>query len=308
MDTKWLLDFVALAEERHFSRAAARRHVTQPAFGRRIQALEAAVGTPLVERGTSPVTLTGAGRQFHALARGLLAQLDEGLELVRGEENALETPIRVAAPHALASRLLLDLLQAGAGGCRTAVEVMRVDEAAEALLDGRIDFVLGFDVMALMAPPYRHLALGDGHFLLVSAPGSAGKPCFDPRVSSVPYLRYSADAYGARLIARHNADAGLQLAPVFETSMCQLLAEMALRGQGVAWLPDALIEHELAAGRLAAVAPGILRIPYQVRLYRSPARQGEAAERMWASLEARLAGNWRLLAPWRAQLADADPA
>nr|WP_239058041.1 LysR family transcriptional regulator [Crenobacter caeni] len=303
-----MLDFVALAEERHFSRAAARRHVTQPAFGRRIQALEAAVGAPLIERGTTPVTLTDAGCQFHALARGLLAQLDDGLERIRGEEGALATPIRVAAPHALASRLLLDLLQAGADGCRTAVEVMRVDEAAEALLEGRIDFLLGFELLALMAPPYRNLALGDGHFLLVSVPDAAGAPRFDPRAGSVPYLRYSADAYGARLIARHNADAGLQLVPRFETSMCQLLAEMALRGEGVAWLPDALIAGDLAEGRLAAVAPDTLRIPYQVRLYRSPARQGEAAERMWTALEARLAGDWRLLAPWCPQRADADPA
>ncbi|WP_163468518.1 LysR family transcriptional regulator, partial [Klebsiella michiganensis] len=41
VETKWLEDFVSLAETRSFSRSAQLRHVTQPAFSRRIQALEA---------------------------------------------------------------------------------------------------------------------------------------------------------------------------------------------------------------------------------------------------------------------------
>lgn len=50
MQIKWLEDFAALAQARSFSRAAELRHVTHPAFGRRIKALEAWAGTPLIER------------------------------------------------------------------------------------------------------------------------------------------------------------------------------------------------------------------------------------------------------------------
>ena len=49
VETKWLEDFVSLAETRSFSRSAQLRHVTQPAFSRRIQALEAWVGVDLVD-------------------------------------------------------------------------------------------------------------------------------------------------------------------------------------------------------------------------------------------------------------------
>ena len=48
METKWLEDFISLAETRSFSRSAQLRHVTQPAFSRRIQALEGWAGTDLV--------------------------------------------------------------------------------------------------------------------------------------------------------------------------------------------------------------------------------------------------------------------
>jgi DNA-binding transcriptional LysR family regulator len=64
MQSKWLEDFLLLAQERSFTRAAELRHVTHPAFGRRIRALEAWAGTPLIEAGGGPVRLTPAGEAF----------------------------------------------------------------------------------------------------------------------------------------------------------------------------------------------------------------------------------------------------
>ncbi len=64
MQLNWLEDFMSLAQTRNFSRAAELRHVTHPAFGRRIRALESWAGTPLLVRGKSPVTLTPAGELF----------------------------------------------------------------------------------------------------------------------------------------------------------------------------------------------------------------------------------------------------
>ena len=68
METKWLEDFVSLAETRSFSRSAQLRHVTQPAFSRRIQALEAWAGLDLVDRSSYPTRLTPAGETFHGQA------------------------------------------------------------------------------------------------------------------------------------------------------------------------------------------------------------------------------------------------
>ena len=62
VETKWLEDFVSLAETRSFSRSAQLRHVTQPAFSRRIQALEAWAGIDLVDRSSYPTPLTSPGK------------------------------------------------------------------------------------------------------------------------------------------------------------------------------------------------------------------------------------------------------
>ena len=77
MQTLWLEDFVALAQTRSLSRAAELRHVTHPAFGRRIRALEAWAGTPLLERGGSPVRLTPAGEVFLETATRIVRELHD---------------------------------------------------------------------------------------------------------------------------------------------------------------------------------------------------------------------------------------
>ena len=75
MDTKWLEDFVSLAETCSFSRSAQLRHVTQSAFSRRIQSLEAWAGFKLVDRSAYPTRLTLAGANFYVQAQEILLSL-----------------------------------------------------------------------------------------------------------------------------------------------------------------------------------------------------------------------------------------
>ena len=75
MNLSWLDDFLTLAALGNFSRAADARHMTQPAFGRRIRALEDWLGTELFDRSSHPVRLTVAGQWFQSVAQDLLEQV-----------------------------------------------------------------------------------------------------------------------------------------------------------------------------------------------------------------------------------------
>jgi DNA-binding transcriptional LysR family regulator len=79
MDLRLLRYFVAVAEELHFGRAAARLHMSQPPLSRAIRQLEAELGTPLLRRSASGISLTPAGEVLYDEARLLLEQA----ELVR---------------------------------------------------------------------------------------------------------------------------------------------------------------------------------------------------------------------------------
>jgi LysR family transcriptional activator of glutamate synthase operon len=78
MDLRQLRYLVALAEERHFTRAAAREHVAQPALSHQIRNLEAEVGLALVQRTTRRVALTEAGELLVARARRAIAEVEAG--------------------------------------------------------------------------------------------------------------------------------------------------------------------------------------------------------------------------------------
>ena len=88
MDTKWLEDFVSLAETRSFSRSAQLRHVTQSAFSRRIQSLEAWAGFKLVDRSAYPARLTPAGATFYVQAQEILRSLQSSRALPGSPEAA----------------------------------------------------------------------------------------------------------------------------------------------------------------------------------------------------------------------------
>ncbi|WP_410596217.1 LysR family transcriptional regulator [Amycolatopsis sp. lyj-23] len=77
MELRTLRYFVAVAEERHFGRAAARLHMSQPPLSRAIKQLETDVGAVLLLRSAAGVTLTPAGAALLAEARALLDQADQ---------------------------------------------------------------------------------------------------------------------------------------------------------------------------------------------------------------------------------------
>ena len=83
-DLNDLLAFRAVAELSNFRKAAESVHLSQPAFSRRIDKLEQALGVRLLERTTRRVTLTAVGRDFERKVRELLDELDATLLGIRG--------------------------------------------------------------------------------------------------------------------------------------------------------------------------------------------------------------------------------
>ncbi|MGB0671751.1 MAG: LysR family transcriptional regulator, partial [Rhodospirillales bacterium] len=83
MDLRHLRYFVALAEERHFGRAAARLQISQPPLTRQIRQLEEYLGLQLVIRTPKGADLTSAGETFYTEARHLLRTADTVVERTR---------------------------------------------------------------------------------------------------------------------------------------------------------------------------------------------------------------------------------
>jgi DNA-binding transcriptional LysR family regulator len=304
VDTKWLEDFVSLAETRSFSRSAQLRHVTQPAFSRRIQALEAWTGIDLVDRSSYPTRLTPAGETFHAQALEILGALQATRNMMRSHQAGGQDMIEFAVPHTLAFTFFpqwLTDLRARFGGLKSRLTALNVHDAVMRLTEGGCDLLIAYHhpSQPLQLAPERYEMLSLGHETLApyAKADADGQPLFrlPGRLGEkVPFLSYAPGAYLARLVdvilKQSTRPTGLD--PIYETDMAEGLKAMALEGHGLAFLPVSSVRKELKARRLVPAAPsGSFELTMEVRIYRERPEQARlpkpAVQALWNFLQQR---------------------
>ena len=300
MDTKWIEDFLALAEARSFSRAAHLRHISQPAFSRRIQALEGWLGFDLINRTSYPPRLTPAGENFYPQARELMDRVGLLRSSEGGQPADSQAVVRMAMPHTLSLSFVPQWLAGLApvlGVFPTQLRVGSVLDVVLTLVEGGCDLLIcyhhpkqplqldpeRYDVLTLGADRLAPYALSDGDGRpLHTLPGKSEEP--------VPYLAFSSNAYLGRMaeIAISNGPARVHLRRVCETDLAESLRQMVLAGHGLAFLPDALARQDVESGRLIRL-PGGWDVSMDIRVYRerptlarpAPRRAGQ----LWQLLE-----------------------
>src|SRR5207342_2463918 len=143
MELRHLRYFVAVAEERHFGRAAERLHMAQPPLSQQIRQLEGELGVTLLRRTTRRVDLTDAGAAYLDQARRILAAVDDaGLEAQRvqaGLTGRLVIGCVGSATYSLLPMLARSLREELPGVDFSFRGEMLVPDQVDALLAGGID-------------------------------------------------------------------------------------------------------------------------------------------------------------------------
>ncbi|MEC5218267.1 DNA-binding transcriptional LysR family regulator [Actimicrobium sp. GrIS 1.19] len=282
MDTKWLEDFLSLAETRSFSRSAELRHVTQPAFSRRIQSLEAWLGTDLIDRTSYPTRLTPAGEIFYEQAMEMIGQINNARALLRGNRPAAQTTVDFAVPHTLSLTYMpkwMSLLEADFGKINTRLLALNVHDAVMTLVEGGCDLLLCYhhprQPVQLDPARYDMLVMGTEVLRPYARCDRAGVPDFvlpGTAHAPLPFLSYTANAYLGRMVELILADAqaSLHLQKCYETDMAEGLKMMALEGRGIVFLPESSVGREVKQKQLAR-ADGNQpdwQVTMEIRLYR----------------------------------------
>ncbi len=303
MNLTWLDDFLALAATGNFSRAAEERHMTQPAFSRRIRALEEWIGTDLFDRSSQPARLTVAGEWFRGTAEELLARVARVPGEARAVADAQSATLRFAATHALSFTFLPDWLR----GLEERLEIGPVSlvsdvlERCEAMLQkGQVQFLLSHapepqprpSASGLEALGFPWLDVGSDALIPVSAPDAQGHPrhALHEATAGAPLqiLGYSPES-GMGRILREIHGAALDRLPaqfVIRAHLASALRTMALNGRGLAWLPRSLITDDIASGRLVEAAAAEWQIEMRIRLYRGKAPVDPAGVAFWTAVRA----------------------
>jgi DNA-binding transcriptional LysR family regulator len=292
METKWLEDFVSLAETRSFSRSALLRHVTQPALSRRIQSLEAWAGADLVDRSSYPTRLTPAGETLHAQALEVLHALQTTRAMLRGHATAAQDVIEFAVPHTLAFTFFpawVSGLREKFGPIKSRLIALNVHDAVMRLVEGSCDLLITYHHSSqpyqLDGDRYEMVSLGEEVVAPYSRPDAQGEPIFQlpgKPGRPLPYLAYAQGAYLGQMVELilKRCSAPVHFDRVYETDMAEGLKAMAIEGHGVAFLPFSAVQKELRARRLVSAAPPELKdlqITMEVRVYRQRTLQREAS-------------------------------
>lgn len=296
MNLSWLDDFLALRATGNFSRAADERHMTQPAFGRRIKALEEWLGTELFDRSSQPVRMTATGEWFCSVAQDLLAQVAR----VPGEARAIaeshSSTLRFAATHALSFTFMpgwLRGLEAHTVGGTIQLESDMLQRCEALIEQSKVQFVVCHShpqvSERLQAEGFPSVYIGSDVLLPVSAVGSDGGPRFTLEYSSepVPLLMYSVESGLGKILHETRRDELEKIAcqTPFTAHLASVLRTMVLDERRIAWLPQSLIGDDLATGRLVSAANPLWHVALDIRLFRDRTPMGRSAEALWDAVK-----------------------
>jgi LysR family transcriptional regulator, hypochlorite-specific transcription factor HypT len=292
MQIKWLEDFITLSQTRSFSKAAQVRHVTHPAFGRRIKALEQWLGAELIERSAYPTTLTTAGNEFLLTAYDVCKQLSESQHRLSDQHLKKGKVLRVATGRTLGATLFPQwLISQQTVLAHTSIDIWSgsLHDALVRLEQHQCDLVFCYGhpslAVALNPKEFTFLTIAHETLIAVSAPKLDGSALFSlPGFvkNLVPILALAPELAMAKVLrAQLPASLIAHTRTVYQADFADPLLPLVKAGLGVAWLPKALIETELKTGQIVRAASAEFDVVCQVQIFRSLSQSNELIDRIW---------------------------
>ncbi len=250
--------FEALAQHRHFGRAAEACAISQPALSLQIKELEEMLGAPLVERNRRQLRLTGLGEVLAERARGILQAVDEVGDLVRSARGDLSGPFRLGVIPTIAPYLLPDILK-GLTARFPALDVQLRETITPRLVDGikagRLDAAIV--ALPISEPSFTEVELFSESFMLVRPWADADRPVPDGQALQKMKLLLLEEGHCFRDQALSFCGLGpLRTRDLMDGSSLSTLVQMVGAGIGVTLIPEMAVPIET---RSAAVA--VARFP-----------------------------------------------
>ncbi len=295
-----LQHFSVLAEEKHFSRAAQRLHVTQSALTRSIQSLEETLGLVLVDRASIGATPTQAGKMVLDRAHRILGEtlaLRREAELIRGHDSGRVSLGVGAFPAAGFLSPLLVRLAREHPGLSVHVEIESWQRLLEKLMQDKLDFAVAvthslpppsdFTVRAL-PPQHGGLFVRAGHPLQ-----AVKKPAIRGALAQYRLAATDLPQRAREYLARLYQVAGVEDLPIaFECDSVTTLRDVALGSDVVLFCTREAIAAELERGDLIALPlpyPATGPLTYSV-IHRARRSLSPTAERIITLVQSLLAG------------------
>ena len=250
---KHLRYFQALAQHRHFGRAADACAISQPALSLQIKELEALFGVALVERNAREIRLTSVGEALLDKARGILLAVGELDDLARAAKGPLAGRLRMGVIPTVAPYLLPRIIAALSD--RLPELDLHLREAMTEVLiaelqEGRLDVAIL--ALPISEPTLTEFALFDEDFVLVRPAEDAGNPVPSPQTLQTMRLLLLEEGHCFRdqALSFCQMDA-TRPGALMEGSSLSTLVQMVGAGMGVTLIPDMAVDMETRSADVA---------------------------------------------------------
>ncbi|MGO9907593.1 MAG: LysR family transcriptional regulator [Solirubrobacteraceae bacterium] len=265
MELRQLRYLVALADEQHFTRAAAREHIAQPALSQQIRRLEQEVGLALVERTTRRVTVTEAGRALVARARRILAEVDAASAEMQAFSGVRTGHVMVGTMHTMGPvdvSLALAVFHQRHPGVELTVREESSEEMAEMLRDDVLDlaFLSVTERMESHGLRLHQLVLEELVVVLAHEHPLAGHRAVRmAELAQEQFISYREGARLRELLEFAGRTAGFEPEVRLESNESERIRRLVARQMGVAILPRSDAEHPGAEVAVATLIEPSLR-------------------------------------------------
>ena len=246
MELRHMRYFVAVADERNYTRAAERLHIAQPPLSRQIQQLEEELGVALIEKGVRPLRLTDAGTFFYAHAQELLAKAAE-LKTMTQRVGKIERSLSIGFVASTLYGLLPQIVRrfrARYADVDVSLQELTTMQQIQALKDGTID--VGFGRVKSEDPNIRRIVLREERLVValpMEHPLASGRDQIKlvelQTECLIVYPKAPRPSFADQVLAVLSERA---IAPykVVEVRELQIAIGMVAAAQGVAIVPDSV--------------------------------------------------------------------
>jgi len=257
MDVRQLRYFLAVVEQRNFTKAAEAVHVSQPSLSFQIAALESELGTPLFNRLRRMITLTEAGKILHIRAERICRELDQTVQEIRELNGSDHGRLMVGTLSTLNLYLISPLI----GEFRRCfpevqlhVHALQSTEIVQALLADRLD--IGF--CSLPVPDKRIITtrlFDENLFLVAPADFSFPRRRIQMRqLAEFPLVLFPGDYCLRKMIETECAKAGVRPKVVVEMTSPEGILDAVRHGIGLTVLPELYIHQQIRNSGLRSIA------------------------------------------------------
>lgn len=255
VELRQLEHFMAVADERHFTRAARRVHIVQSGLSASIRSLEEELGTPLFVRSTRRVDLTAAGQLLYAKASAVLSAVRSAREALVAYQRMERGSLSIGTAQNLAAFVDLPDVLGRFHAEHPGIEIHMSQGGSASLLervrDGRVD-VACVPFYGEAMPGVRTELIACEALVLACAPGHPlARRRRAPKLADLvahPFVDFEADWGTRRLVDRAFAAAGLDRRIAFEVSDLGTQLDLVSKGLGVALVPEAIAAARTRGG------------------------------------------------------------